>query len=93
MDYNFIYKELSGIDVANLTTTQIQEMKNFILGITEQMPNYTTFTQILDRQLKNVPDDKDKRQGSIIYDALAPCSGEFANGYIVNKIQQDQVYL
>lgn len=41
-----------------------------------------TFEIILDRMLSRVPDDIDKREGSIIYDALAPTAAELAQAYI-----------
>lgn len=42
-----------------------------------------TFPAILKRLLKNVPDEYDKREGSIIYDALAPAAVEIAEAYIM----------
>ena len=41
-----------------------------------------TFFNILNRALEKVPTDVDKRQGSIIYDALAPVCAELAQVYI-----------
>lgn len=41
-----------------------------------------TFSKILNRMLEKVPNTFDKRQGSIIYDALAPICVEFAQMYI-----------
>ncbi len=41
-----------------------------------------TFFNILNRALEKVPTDVDKRQGSIIYDALAPTCAELAQMYI-----------
>lgn len=41
-----------------------------------------TFENILERMLDRVPDDIDKREGSIIYDALAPAAAELAQMYI-----------
>lgn len=38
---------------------------------------------ILKRLLKNVPDKYDKREGSVIYDALAPAAIELAEAYIM----------
>lgn len=93
MDYNFIYNELKGKNVEDLTTSQIAEMKSFILGITDQITNYQSFNQILQRQLNDVADDRDKRTGSIIYDALAPSSGEMAQNYIEIAIYTEQTYL
>ena len=41
-----------------------------------------TFEDILDRMLDRIPDEYDKREGSIIYDALAPAAVELQNMYI-----------
>ena len=41
-----------------------------------------TFYNILKRAMAKVSDDFDKRQGSIIYDALAPICAELAQAYI-----------
>lgn len=41
-----------------------------------------TYENILKRMLDRVPASVDKRQGSIIYDALAPCAAELAQIYI-----------
>lgn len=41
-----------------------------------------TYEAILERMLASAPADVDKREGSIIYDALAPCAAELAKAYI-----------
>ena len=41
-----------------------------------------TYEVILNRMLATVPDTLDKREGSIIYDALAPAAFELAQAYI-----------
>lgn len=41
-----------------------------------------TFEEILERMLSKVPTDVDKREGSIIYDALVPAAIELAQMYI-----------
>lgn len=41
-----------------------------------------TYETILQRMLDRVPDDLDKREGSLIYDALAPTAAELAQSYI-----------
>ncbi|CAH1202994.1 hypothetical protein PAECIP111891_02193 [Paenibacillus allorhizoplanae] len=41
-----------------------------------------SYSVILQRMLDRVPDDVDKRQGSIIYDALAPAASEIAEMYV-----------
>lgn len=38
-----------------------------------------SYESILDRMLSRIPNDIDKRQGSIVYDALAPMANELAN--------------
>ena len=40
-----------------------------------------TFENILNDMLSRVPNDVDKREGSIIYDALAPCAYHLAQTY------------
>lgn len=45
-----------------------------------------TFENILERMLDRVPGDVDKREGSIIYDALAPAATELAQAYIELEI-------
>lgn len=40
-----------------------------------------TFEEIMQRMLDRIPDDTDKREGSVIYDALAPCAVELAQLY------------
>ena len=46
------------------------------------MFEHFTFNIILDRMMERVPNDIDKREGSIIYDALAPAAAELAQMYI-----------
>lgn len=41
-----------------------------------------TYENILERMLDRVPSDVDKREGSIIYDALAPAATELVQAYI-----------
>ena len=60
------------------------------------MYNYSegnSFDAILNRMLANVPDTLDKREGSIIYDALAPAAAELAQCYINLSIFSEQTYL
>lgn len=47
------------------------------------MSNKTTFSGIIERMLSNVASKYDKREGSVIWDALAPASLEFQNLYIL----------
>lgn len=51
------------------------------------------FNSILERLLANVDNTLDKRQGSIIYDALAPAAAELAQAYIALDVYTDQTYL
>ena len=46
---------------------------------------------ILDRMLAEVSDKLDKREGSIIYDALAPAAVEDANIYAALSMIQEEV--
>jgi len=60
------------------------------------MSNYSDnngFEDILQRLLANVDSSLDKRQGSIIYDALAPAAAELAQCYIALDVFTDQTYL
>ena len=41
-----------------------------------------SYEEILQRMLDKVPDDTDKREGSVIYDALAPCAAELEQLYV-----------
>ena len=41
-----------------------------------------TFTEIMNRMLDRVSDEFDKREGSVIYDALAPAAMELSEAYI-----------
>ena len=52
-----------------------------------------SFDEILARLLANVDDSLDKREGSIIYDALAPAAAELAQCYITLDIFTEQTYL
>ena len=52
-----------------------------------------SFNEILSRMLKAVPSNVDKREGSIIYDALAPAAAELAQLYIDLEIYKEQTYL
>lgn len=53
-----------------------------------------TFEKIMDRMLANeILANVDKRVGSIIYDAVAPCAMELANAYVQIDILQEQTYL
>ena len=57
------------------------------------MNEIPTYEQILQRCLDRVPNSIDKRQGSIIYDAIAPCCVELAQMYIELSGVYDQVFI
>lgn len=50
------------------------------------------YENILARMLARVPDSLDKRQGSIIYDALAPAAVEFTEAYIEREANRALAY-
>lgn len=51
-----------------------------------------TFEEILQRMLENAPDTLDKREGSIIYDAIAPCAVELTLMYQELQIIMDETF-
>lgn len=57
------------------------------------MDEILTYEEILQRCLDRIPNSLDKRQGSIIYDALAPCCAELAQMYIKLSGVYDQVFI
>ena len=57
------------------------------------MNDIPTFETLLQRCLDRVPNTIDKRQGSIIYDALAPCCVELAQMYIKLNNIYDLVFI
>ncbi|REK74392.1 baseplate J/gp47 family protein [Paenibacillus paeoniae] len=52
------------------------------------MDNVQTMEVILERMLDRVPGSIDKREGSVIYDALAPAAAELAQLYAEMELQQ-----
>ena len=58
----------------------------------ENLDEYYEYETILNRMLDKIPDTLDKREGSIIYDALAPAAAEMAQMYIVLKNNIDLVF-
>lgn len=52
-----------------------------------------TFENIMERLLKNVPTTIDKREGSVIYDALAPAAIELQNLYIEMDVVMNQTFI
>ncbi len=51
------------------------------------------YNSILQRMLDTIPDSMDKREGSIIYDALAPAAAELAQMYIELEHSIDLVFV
>jgi len=49
----------------------------------EDLEEYFDYEMILNRMLEKIPNTIDKREGSIIYDALAPAAAEIAQMYLV----------
>lgn len=58
----------------------------------ENLDEYFDYEVILNRMLDKIPDTLDKREGSIIYDALAPAAAEMAQMYILLKNNIDLVF-
>lgn len=52
-----------------------------------------SFKELLQRMLDRVPDTVDKREGSIIYDALAPAAAELVQAYIELEGYLDLVFV
>lgn len=51
-----------------------------------------TFESILKRMLDRIPNTFDKREGSVIYDALAPAAIELQNLYIQNDVVLNETF-
>lgn len=51
-----------------------------------------TFETIMEEMLDNVPNDVDKREGSVIYDALAPVALELAQVYVDLDMLIDETF-
>lgn len=51
-----------------------------------------TYERIMERCLQRVPDTMDKREGSIIYDALAPAAAELATYYTILPAEMDRAF-
>lgn len=56
----------------------------------QEIPSYE---ELLQNCLDRVPSSFDKRQGSIIYDAIAPCVAELAQMYIALASTYDMVFI
>lgn len=52
-----------------------------------------TFDYIMNRMLESVPDTVDKREGSIIYDALSPAAAELAKAYMELDVVMDETFV
>ena len=52
-----------------------------------------TFESIMERLLENVPATIDKREGSVVYDALAPAAIELQNLYIELDVVMNQTFV
>lgn len=50
------------------------------------------FDTLVERMLANVDDKFDKREGSVIYDAIAPAALELANMYVALDMVMDEVF-
>lgn len=50
------------------------------------------FDTLMDKMLSNVDDGLDKREGSVIYDAIAPAALELANFYIALDMVMNEVF-
>lgn len=59
----------------------------------DELDEYYFYPNILKRMLNKIPDDIDKREGSIIYDALAPAAIEIAQMYVSFKNNMDLVFV
>ncbi len=59
----------------------------------EDLDEYFDYDTILQRMLDRVPIQIDKREGSIIYNALAPAAAELAQMYILLKNNIDLVFV
>lgn len=51
-----------------------------------------TYERILQRCLDRVPDTVDRREGSIIYDAIAPAAAELATYYTILPAEMDRAF-
>lgn len=59
----------------------------------ENIDEYFDYETILQRMLSKVSNQVDKREGSIIYDAIAPAAAELAQMYITLKYNIDLVFV
>ena len=59
----------------------------------EELDEYFDYETILNRMLDRIPSVLDRREGSIIYDALAPAAAEMAQMYITLKNNIDLIFV
>lgn len=64
-----------------------------VLAIIGNYSDQMTFETILGRMLDRVPDTVDKREGSILYDALAPAAAELAKTYMELDVVMDETFV
>ena len=86
-------EEIIKKSVNELTSEDIQALLDLVKATYDEIPEQFHYDNIVKRILGRVPDSMDKRVGSIIYDAIAPCSAELANMYIVIQIFKNQTYV
>lgn len=58
----------------------------------EETDEYFDYDTILNRMLSRIPDTIDKREGSIIYDAISPAAAELSQLYIKLKYNVDLLF-
>lgn len=80
-------------NVNDFTTDEISQMVGILKRLSGNFDEYYSYENILARMLAKVPADMDTREGSIIYDALAPSAAELANEYIEIQIFKDQIFV
>ncbi len=80
-------------NVTEFTTAEITEMVEILKRLSGNYDEYYSYENILARMIAKVPSDMDTREGSIIYDALAPTAAELANEYIEIQIFKDQMFV
>ena len=53
---------------------------------------YESYEELMEQKLAQISDKRDKRQGSLIYDALAPNTAETAAFYADLSFLEDRTY-
>lgn len=59
----------------------------------DNIDEYYEYENILERMLSNISDDVDKREGSVIYNAIAPAAAELAQMYFTMKNNIDLCFV